>query len=462
MTRSLLAPLIWVLLTLPVHAGSVEFAQWIPWNFISQELRRNEFSLEINRPELTLKLGELSPLFSEVSLSSRTSFGDLEQLHDGISVNGTGSMTLHLSAFSINQTILREIGGNVLEIHLKAECAPVRLSVSAFELQSHFQFPRAGEIVPRLYDLGLMISPGDWSVGPITCQGLNGIGREIELAIKNAMSDPAALSAMVTAWMRPFVDQWMKDQWLRIAGNEERWHNLAFDRPEQNGFFLRGELPLTTQEHFVLEGIPSDPGLSVPRFYISRAGWEALTLEEFRKILPPYYDLRQIKSFRKLLSSRFLQFFLWPHLRKFHAATPFVLKNAPGAVKLTLKEFQDRWLVTIAGKGSLATLVGGSPIDYIVYGYKLTTPLTMNLEHGNLVIKSEKASVLLEWNFGELYKLLYSPDKKVPVHFISGALATLASDKEVVIPLPKFHIGESGYILGNLRIEDQLLTMDWL
>jgi hypothetical protein len=463
MTRSLITPLIWVFLSLPASAGSVEFAQWVPWKFVSQELRKNELLLNLNQREITLSLGELQPKLEGVAFSSRTMVSEFAHSQGSLSLSAHGSMRLELASFRIDQIISREFGGNVLQIHLKADCSPASIEVSAYEIRSLFHLNPQGSFLPELTDLSLDIYPADWKVSEIVCHGAGGVGAEIQKSIREAMRDPASLSRMVKAWMKPYLDEWIKVQWPTINNREGEWNNLRIASAGESGFYLKGELPLTGEDDIALENLlPAQPQLEAPRFYISREGWLALAEDKARKLLPRIYDLRQNQSFRKLQQSRFMQFLVWPHLRNFHSSTPFVLKTDPSSLNFAMTGSKGQWRADVTGNGTLTTLVGGSPIDYIVFAMKISFPFSMRVEDGNLVIQSGKASAALDWKFGYLYELLYSPDKKVPIQMISGSLADLVSGKKESVKLPSFQIADSEYLLGNLRVEDQLLTMDWL
>ncbi len=463
MTRSLFTPILWVFLSQPIHAGSVEFSQWIPWKFISQELRKNELFLDVTKTEVQLSLGELRPVLSGVTFSTQAKIQNFAFINGAISLAGMGSISVQLEAFKINQVISRELGGNIIQLQLKAECSPTSIEVNSFGLQSLFQVNQSGSFLPELTALSLEILPDDWKVSAIRCEGLGGIGEEIQDAINKAMKDPAAISALLTQWMKPHLDTWIKEKWLAVSNSQGQWDNLRIVSPGEKGFYLQGELPLQGAEEIVMDTtLPLNPDLESPRFYISREGWLALAEDKLRSLLPKNYDLRQNESFRKLQQSRFMQMLIWPHLRKFHSTTPFVMKTDPSSLNLTMSESRGQWKADLKGNGSLTTVVGGSPIDYIVFGLKLSCPISMNVEGGNLILRSGKAIASLDWKLGYLYQLLYSPDKKIPVQIMSGALAGLVSDKLEIMKLPEFQIADSVYILGNLKIEDQLLTMDWL
>ena len=131
-------------------------------------------------------------------------------------------------------------------------------------------------------------------------------------------------------------------------------------------------------------------------------------------------------------------------------------------MNLGLSQTGTSWKADISGKGALTTLIGGAPIDYIVYSMSVSVPVNLELNNGDLSFSSGKGSAKLSWSFGYLYQLLYKPQNRIPVNVLTGALAGLVSSKKETVALPRLKLGEKEYRLSNLKVQDQLITMDWL
>jgi hypothetical protein len=258
------------------------------------------------------------------------------------------------------------------------------------------------------------------------------------------------------------LNDWIRSQWLKVSSSQGEWSDLAIISADENGFLMKGDLVVAMTDDVVLADIPVTLMGDTPKFILSREGFRTIMQDRVAKLLPKQYDLRENDSFRKLLSSRLMQFFAWPDLRRFNSNTPFVLINDPSSYVLGLTETKGKWTAKLSGNGKLITLIGGAPIDYIVYKLGVTVPLAMNLSGGNLAFSTGAAASTITWSFGALYDMLYHPEKKIPVNVLTGALSDLASNKKEIVELPRFTVGDHDYILNNLQTTDQLITMDWL
>jgi len=463
MTRSLCVPFLCALFTFPVHAGSVEFAQWIPWEFLSQELRKSEFILNEKRPSLDLVSGELKPLLRNIDLDVKGTFSSLTVGNNDVSLSGTGSLSLRIGSLHIDQLVVREFGGNVLQVRIKADCSAIQLEIPALSISSLFSMKEERNWLPTLSDFHMEVPSGTWKFSPLHCEGLPGIAEEIESQLNAALKNPVYFSALIRDSISPFLDEWVNERWVNLRSSEGQWKNLRLDPPERAGFLVRGELSLLSDDevHLPLQ-LPDEVKGNLPRFFLSREGFEALIQDHVRKLIPVLYDLRDNSGFKKLMSSRVMQFLVWPDLRRFHPSTPFVLKNDPSSFRLSLVQNGSDWKADLSGNGSLTTVVSGSPIDYLVYSMSVSVPVKMDLSGGVLRFSTGKATARLAWSFSYLYQMLYKPENRLPVNILSQALEGLAGGKSRMISLPRFRAGEKEYKLTNLKFQDQLITMDWL
>lgn len=463
MTRCLYVPILCSFFSLSCLAGTVEFAQWIPWDFISQELRKSEFNLNEKDPALNIVIGELKPQLRNVELHVNGAVSSLTSGKDGISLSGKGSLSLSIGSLHIDQIILREFGGNVLQVQIKADCSATSIQIPVLGLESLFLLKEERGWLPELADIDLEIPMGSWSVAEFRCDGLSGIGEEIKKQLTSALNNPATLSNFLRDSIAPFFDQWVSENWANLRSADGNWENLRLSSPEKNGFLLRGELSIQGSEDVLLpDELPEEMKGEIPRFFLSREGFEALIQDHLRKLIPPFYDLRQNDGFRKLMNSKVLQFLVWPDLRRFHSSTPFVLKNDPASFSLALSQNGPTWKADLSGKGTLKTVIGGAPIDYLLYSISVSAPVQMELIEGNLHVLTGQAAAKLSWSFGNLYQLLYKPDNRVPANILTTALSDLVGAKSQVVSLPLFRIGAREYVLSNLNVQAQLISMDWL
>ncbi len=152
MTRSQCVPFLCALFSFPLYAGSVEFAQWVPWDFLSQELRKKEFILNEKESSLHVVAGELKPLMKNVELDLRGAFSSLTVGNNDISLTGSGSLGLKIGSFHIDQMVVREFGGNVIQIHIKADCSATSVEIPAFHIGTLFSLREERSWLPSLSD----------------------------------------------------------------------------------------------------------------------------------------------------------------------------------------------------------------------------------------------------------------------------------------------------------------------
>ena len=463
MTRSLCVPFLCALFSLPTHAGSVEFAQWIPWDFLTAEIKKKELFVQETEPSVRLNLGELKPELKNVELEVAGTLENLQYSGQSISMSAEAGLTLVLGEIKVDQMIVREFGGNVLQVQIKANCGRATISLPAIYLESLFSLRAENKYLPSLHELNIQIPEGTWAVSAIRCSGLSGIGAEIEMTLNQALKNPAVFSSLIKDWVTPLLDEWIRGQWIAVNSSEGQWSGLTIDPPGDKGFLVRGTIPLSGNDEILLpDDFESNIRSETPRFYLSRAGFQTLIQDRLRSLLPRMYDLRENESFSKLLKSRIVQYLVWPDLRRFNSSTPFVLKNDPDSLLLSLIQDKAGWKADLSGRGSLTTVIGGSPIDYIVYSMSLALPVKMELRSGDLYFSTGKASAKLAWSFGYFYQLIYRPENRIPLSLLTNALGGIASDRKEKVSLPQFSTGNRDYMLSNLRTEDQLITMDWL
>lgn len=460
MTRCHSLFLLCAFFSLHAYSGSVTFAQWIPWNFLSEEMKKSDVQIHEERPSLVLSLGDFKPELSNLSVSINGETNGISSSGNILFSEARGSFVLNIGAIKIDQIIKREFGGNVISVRIQATCGAASVALPSVSVATSFSKNSSG--LPVLRDLSLQIPSGTWSISPLHCEGLSGIGEEIEASLNSALKDPGLFTPYIREWIAPRMNQWMQEQWLLIADGDN-WKNLHIASSDEKGFFLRGDIILSGSEEVGLtENLPSTLIGDRPKFFMSRAGYVTLIQDRMRTVMPMQYDLRQEESFRKLMNSRFMQYIAWPDLRRFHPSTPFVLKNDPMSLKLSLTQNQASWKADLSGKGSLVTLVSGSPIDYIVYSMSVSVPVTMELRNGDLYFSTGKASAKIAWAFGYLYQLLYKAENKIPLNILTTSLGNLASDRIQKVALPRFQFGDRELVLSNLVAQENLITMEWL
>lgn len=450
MTRCRCTVFLCALLSFPVHSGTVSFLQWIPWDFLKAELKENSFHYVEDIPVWEVNAGDLRPRLLGVNSELQGKVESLTSSGGNIHLEVRGSLSLSVSRILVDQVIERVIGGNVLRVRVEASCSPITLVVRDFSLGMNFNLASGH---PVISGLGMEIPPGSWELSDFRCEGISGGAEDIRLRMETYFRNPRELSALLSTWVRPWTNNWIEAAWVKLPEDSrvEAW---------DDGLLIRGKLK-TSGVSDVEAPLPMDLDDSLPKLLISRRGFEEIVLSELRTILPKIYDLREVAEFRKLQASRFLQTFAWPDLRKFHPATPFIIRPDPENLRLELKGQGDVLQVNIGGTGSLVTLIGGSPIDYAVWSMSGGTTLSVGIDEG-LVIRTGEGKFAIAAEYGFLYQRLYRPSGKLPKDLLARSLGALFSRKIFRARLPEFRLGERLLRHRMISIDESTVSLGGL
>lgn len=467
MTRCLNALLVSIaLFPFTTSAGTIEVAQWIPWEFISREIYKQPLNIAIQESELQMNFSELTPKLQGVKIDIKGELKNLSFSSSGINSSQAFSADIQVDKIIIDQLILREFNGNQIQIHLKAECSPLSISIPVLNTFSDSEFVQeSARWQPLITEIGINIPANSWIVSPITCSGIGGVGGEISAALTSALRDPEAFSPMIKTMVSDELKKVFRDGWenLLIATGSDLTVT-GMGKPGDTGFLVYAELNIKNNKKVLLDK-PDESLLSVktPQLVFSSRGFEALLEDKFMDMAPQKFNLQEVPAFASLMKSRTKQYFAWPDLRRFPTSTPFLLSTHTTQSQLRLSPKPNgKWQTNLNANGVLETVIGGSPIDYINFGIGVAAEMSIKVTDGKLQMVSGVSQLELAWNYGFLYQMIYRPNPRIALDIFKSSLNQFFTNQSVEEVLPALNFQNHEWKLQNWKQQNEIITMDWL
>lgn len=458
--------LVSLFISLPSYSGTVEAAQWIPWKVLVDEFRGQIYTVDEVRDEYQLQIGELTAKLSDVSVRASGSNLEVRFNDQGLETSLSLEGSLSLSGIIVDQIITREFNGNIIQVHVKAQCSGLGINIKKMFAEGNFLYKQnSTKWVPEIDLLSLELSPNDWSVTTLTCSGIGGIGEEISKEIQKALKDPNLFSPLLVSLIKQESSKLINKLWedvITSAGEDlviKKMH-----RPDLNGLTIIGDLVIASARVEKAPRLENEKfSDNHPQLILSKKGFEALMEDQYLKISSSRWNLQDIKGFKDLMASRVVQYFVWPDLRRFSSQTPFYLSMIPNESRLILSSSGlNSWQAQVNSNGRIITSIGGSEIEYIYLGISYSTNLSVEIDNGEIILKNSNAEINMAWSYGLLYQILYKPNQKISTKILKSAVKDALSNRTITSKLPSLTIAEKEWVLQNWQQEENLITMDWL
>jgi hypothetical protein len=456
-----------LMLSQPSIGGSLRAAQWLPWTFISQTWSNQSFEFEHHENQIDLSWQDLNPRLKDVQLQITGQLGETQFNRLGLQTQGLDmTASLDIGELNVNQIVKIELNGNIISVRVEARCSGIRITIPRFQARASAVFVKERNYWrPELDGLDLSIPQAGWEVSTPRCTGLGGVGELITNRVTLALQDPQTLTPFLREWLAPQIQLVWNDLWQKLLDlSSNQLTILSMENPSDKGVLLLAELPLKTSRVVPLPLIREE-NLSphLPQLVFSKASLEAILEDRLLALIPQNYDLRQIEGFRTLQSSRLLQTFVWPDLRRFSGNTPFYVVARPSDSTLSLTPSQNTdWQASLRVLGAVRTFVGLSPINYLDWGLSLQTKLTLRVDQSILTIKTAQPTTKMTMHFSGLYFLVYRPNQKLSSSIVQDAVQGFFKPTTVQEELPVLRWNERSWKLQNLERRTDLITMDWI
>ncbi len=239
--RSVLLTLCLMIFAAKSEAYNVEVAQWLPWKFVEQELKNVPLSFNLQPRDLTLHWQDWHPLLKGAKLEVHGAWAQLQVQSTGINASAQSvSAYLKVQQLIVDQTIVKEIGGNRIEIKINAICDPFEIKIPVADLSLQALYQRQKEIIlPNISDLKIMIHDG-WSISPLICSGPQGFDQAVSQLLQDSLKNPDSISSL----LQSYLSTTLEEKWLAIWNQMTTvgYQNMtvtSMDDPAELGLFIR-------------------------------------------------------------------------------------------------------------------------------------------------------------------------------------------------------------------------------
>lgn len=447
-------------------AGQVEIAQWIPWSFVSAELKKYPMEFRSRPDDWNLQLGEWAPKAISAEIQITRGSQDIQISESGIhAIAQNVSGRISVQGLNIDQTILREINGHQIRVRVQAQCQAFQIQIHSFSVSAQASFhQQENSWAPRLSTLNLQIPTGSWAVSPITCQGPQGLDQTIGSVIQDSLNSPEILQETLKSWLAPQIDRTWKTTWNSILS--ENWQSLkvtSMGEPLSTGFFLKGQIEIQNGSAVLLpQDLVAPETSTIPQLVLSSEGFKALAEDNLKTFSVQRYDLQQIPAFKKIMKNRFLQIFVWPDLLHFSRKTPFYISTRPETTQLGLhSRGSGLWNLTMQARGLIQVHRKGQEWTYIHWGIGMSAQLQTQVKNSRLHFKTTNSEANVNWNFDEDYVQAFNPSSRISSTVLKEAGKALFENRSIEKELPTLKMNGREWKLDGWKQKDSLIWMDW-
>jgi hypothetical protein len=462
--HSVLTSIFLTLFSLQSLAGTVEVAQWMPWSSLVQEAKNWPVNFQSTAQNFTLQWQEWKPQALQTEFSVQGGVPAYQITKNGIQmVVGGLTGSLKAGGLSLDQTVVKEIGGNQIQIHIKVSCQPFEIHIPSFDLAATAPFQRQGGIwQPVLSDLKLAIHEG-WSVGSIICEGPMGIEDRITALIQDSLKNPDSLATLLKNYISPELQKKWQDSWQQLTmQNYKELKVNSMSDPMDEGFFLKGEITAGKGNWKI--ALPTEMSVmskvTGPQLVISSEGFAALAKETISQFSIQKYDLQQIPAFKKLMHSRLAQLFAWSDLLHFGRNTPFWLSTKPDQKVDVQSLGGGRWQVQVQTLGVIEVERKGQLRNYINWGIGLSSVSTTDVKDSQLLLQSGTPKSNLNWSFDPQYVKDFHPGS-ISQKVLKAATESLFQSRSSTVQLPTVTIKDRTWKLNGWTEDRGLIWMEW-
>ncbi len=463
--KSVLITLFLIIFAAKSEAYNVEVAQWLPWKFVEQELKKVPLSFNLQARDLTLHWQDWHPLLEGTSLQVNGAWTQLQVQATGINAGAQGiSAHLAVQKLIVDQTIVKEVGGNRIEIKINAICDPFEIKIPFADLALQSLFQRQNKMLsPKVSDLKLAIHDG-WSISPLVCSGPQGFDQAVSQLLQDSLRSPDSIASLLQNYLSTTLEEKWLTVWKQLT--TVGYQNLkvtSMDDPTELGFFIRGDIQAGTDVRKIdLPGNLAAPLKSdSPQLVLTSDGFTALAKERVSHFSFLKFNLQNLDAFHRLMQSRFKQFFVWPDLMNFSKSAPFLLTSDPSQI-IDLKSLgQGRWSLRSQTKGFIEASRNHLEETYLQWGLGVSSTLSSQVKDSVLKLHVDQAKTNMTWKFDGNYLKKYQPSQKVSSNLIKKIGDSLFTERSFEIQLPVLNLKNRTLKLNNWVESQGLIWMDW-
>ncbi len=422
----------------------------VPWNLLSERLRAIANLHSSDGSETSTPIGSrLIPVsFQGETINWNLTSGTVQAAADvdqaviaassaNVSIK-SAEIRIVLEQLTVDQVIVRDIGGVQVRVHLNAACGPITLHQPKATALGVFEINWAGgSPSASLATLDLGWAPGSWTFNDFTCTGPSGLDALVHDGIASYLRDPSDFKPYVKMYIADHLAVEIDSVLAKIrapfaaaAGSEAISINVGVLAPVATG--VVGDLTLKTDSKSISLPPAPLPPISVlsslsktePALIGDMSVIEFIVGAKLRA-QPAYYrfNLQTVDAFHSLMSNRLAQIFVWADLLNYSSDAPFYLAL-----------FNPRQLsLTHSGGSALSSTI---PVRSVIQSYrdsqwwswvntKGTSDLSvaLSVNSGRLSYGTTVNSLVIKSQYGAAYTKRYNKESRnLPDDLVAKAL----------------------------------------
>lgn len=453
-------------------AAKLEFAQWLPYPVIESELAKTISATSFSESNVQLNWQDWTPTVSSVQLDLDSAPFNFQLSQAGLLASfGDGQVSrgasLKVGSFNLDQTIVREFGGNQIAIRIKATCAPFEIKTSAIKFVLQAPFARSGSFIfPVVNQVKISFSQSP-QVSAISCEGPLGFDGRVSQLVNSSIQNPQVIEKFLADYINKNLKSKVIAGWQRFIGNTlPQLAATESSDPLENGIFLSFRYDLQTgpeNEIITLDKAALQQPTQhteIPKLLLTLKSLTRVIELKMSELKIRDYNLQQVPSFAKFMNSRFAQFFLWSDLLHYSRKSAFLLNLNQLASSNIDTNNEAKWQVKMQALGNIVSNRKGKNWNFIEWSMGLASTLVPAIEDGKLKISSTSHLSSLNFRYGKEYVDRFSPSspsKKI----LSKAIESAVAQQNFSLDLPKLNTGNQQWQLEKLALDKQSVWINW-
>jgi hypothetical protein len=430
-----------------------------------ETLQREVFSTELPLPDQSIHAAETEVLLSGIKLDFQTKLQKPQVPTQGPHLDlESRDMTarLRIQAISVDQYIVREVGGVVGRFHLVARCENLSLQSKPGQAQFKMRLEpvlNGPRVSSHLEDMEISWSKDAWVLAPMTCTGAQGF-EDVVTAHVLELTRNSEVLAEHKAELMTYVQTYLNTKTVDFS----KPRILSSGRPDIQYFMEITDLKSDAQNlsarglltvHFknIKSGMVS---LALDKATSSPAPAGAVQLRVPEKLLetliekafvPGTWSERiaaaQVPGFSALISSQLATCLLWPELRKFNPQAPFVFEvgtEVPVVMNGTDLNYQVEGVLGVQMYAPKIQNEKTALVPFMNFSIPLQSDIQVRLQQGRLSAAFTHVAMEIHPLWNPSYVSAYHPNLKFGVAALQKRLVKAAEGLRLEYALPRFQL----------------------
>jgi hypothetical protein len=447
-----------------------EAALLTPWTVFENSIRsyagpRKKF--EQNVETSTLNIGPYRWILSGLNWKVVSEFETNDVTENQVNLSSKNlQIQVQISKASIDQYIEQVVNGAILRVRVQAECGPLTLVQNAAQAEGtiHYEF-NSRNILAQLDQFDLQWADGSWSVSSINCKGPTGFAETLQQELTSRLRS----AQEVRPFIHDFLKQKVQSEVAELVENLKTPKVLPIPKQvlpltvsflkfeaRDEGLVTRAQLVWGSSKEarvraFAVASWPSQVSNTKPTLLIPQAGLgDYISANVAAQPDWQRGNLRQVEFFKKVIGSRFVQFFVWPDLFNYSkTSSPFYLTAARPSYFAMNWNKDGSAAVSIATKAWIQSYRDNQWWNYVLVEGTASGVLAPSIVDGRFKVLARLNRSQIDTRFGEDYVRTYNPNTYIANGTLNSVVSEVGKSYEYEAALPDLNLG----LLGTARAQ---------